>query len=991
MKKRGICAALSALFVCASLVPGMQAQAAEKAGQFMDCFLPMPIVDENGLSEDCWGAQEVGPRDQSNGLEDPLIGVEGAEGTRYCYWDGAIIKDDVTGKYYMFASKWKESDGHWGWPGSQAVYATSDNLYGPYEEQGLMWPEYENSYGHNVFPFELKDGEMFNGKEMRYAVVLGDTNRDGLQGGIFVSDSLDGPWNFTGQMEVHQDEKMKDEETDGYFHLSNISIVLTPENTYIACNREGDIAVSDSVFGPWEVVNQNIWNQIPGLAGHGDVEDPVIWYADGLYHCVVNRWDAKYAFYLTSENGIDQWRVHSGTAYRPGEDFLRYEDGTVNKWTKIERPNVYIEDGEVKAMTLSVIDVEKEVEYGNDSHGSKIIVVPFDNEALRSLRDCPSEILDREGIPASADTDVQSWSYEAGSNYGDRKYVRVMNHEDGGLFGENVTGGGSDDCKIGYVRFSLDGQMPEALGKAELSMVYYKNLTSDVDSGRIRVALADSQWTEGVGDEWNDFDSSDGGVTWNSKPQITYRADDPSTVAYSSRFDATENLRVVTVDVTSLLQNLAPGTKEVTFAITGEDGHQFSFASKEFGTGYEPKLFLTADKEEEPDYGELKASFHLVSDVHISDWSGENTKTYIAGMKFMSTLNTDSNIGFVNAGDFTNNSQKSEFNAFFVTTRQYNPVSPDNTLILLGNHDVRGTGSDWNADPNGSFPYWDTAKGLYTSHNRRFMPAEAQDTLYHAKELGGYTFLMLNTELGLKDSMYMSEEQLAWFEAQMKACYEEDPTKPVFIICHQALNDTHMRSNVLDGFDGINGDGTPNDHYTGSDAKVKEIMAKYPVGVFLSGHIHNGLGYGEAVAREYGVCIDLPSYNGSENGYTEKGAGFEVMIYENQIVFEAYNFSTGERLEEYDLVVDSPTVSALYQKAAQEVTRTDLYTAEQIAALQSALDAAKPLLNQYYDQRDLAWDDASEPEEFFYHPDDWQTINAAAEQLRTALNGLKGE
>ena len=642
-------------------------------------------------------------------------------------------------------------------------------------------------------------------------------------------------------------------------------------------------------------------------------------------------------------------------------------------------------------MTLSVIDVEKEVEYGNDSHGSKIIVVPFDNEALRSLRDCPSEILDREGIPASADTDVQSWSYEAGSNYGDRKYVRVMNHEDGGLFGENVTGGGSDDCKIGYVRFSLDGQMPEALGKAELSMVYYKNLTSDVDSGRIRVALADSQWTEGVGDEWNDFDSSDGGVTWNSKPQITYRADDPATVAYSSRFDATENLRVVTVDVTSLLQNLAPGTKEVTFAITGEDGHQFSFASKEFGTGYEPKLFLTADKEEEPERGELKASFHLVSDVHVSDWSGENTKTYIAGMKFMSTLNTDSNIGFVNAGDFTNNSQKSEFNSFFVTTRQYNPVSPDNTLILLGNHDVRGTGSNWNADPNGSFPYWDTAKGLYTSHNRRFMPAEAQDTLYHAKELGGYTFLMLNTELGLKDSMYMSEEQLAWFEAQMKACYEEDPTKPVFIICHQALNDTHMRSNVLDGFDGINGDGTPNDHYTGSDAKVKEIMAKYPVGVFLSGHIHNGLGYGEAVAREYGVCIDLPSYNGSENGYTEKGAGFEVMIYENQIVFEAYNFSTGERLEEYDLVVDSPTVSALYQKAAREVTRTDLYTAEQIAALQSALDAAKPLLNQYYDQRDLAWDDASEPEEFFYHPDDWQTINAAAEQLRTALNGLKGE
>lgn len=392
----------------------------------------------------------------------------------------------------------------------------------------------------------------------------------------------------------------------------------------------------------------------------------------------------------------------------------------------------------------------------------------------------------------------------------------------------------------------------------------------------------------------------------------------------------------------------------------------------------------------ETDPGELLASFHLISDTHVSTWDGENTKTYIDGMKFMSTLNEDTNIAFVNAGDLTNNGQKSEYNAFFVTTRQYNPGSPEETLILLGNHDVRGSGS-WNSDPNGSFPYWETAKALYTDQNKTYMSASAQQTLYHAKKLGGYTFIMLNTEKGLKDAMYMSEAQLAWFEETMKACYEEDPTKPVFIISHQPLNDTHMRSNVLDGFDGINTDGTPNNHYTGSDAKVKEIMAKYPVGVFLSGHIHNGLGFGEAIAREYGVCVDLPSYNSSENGYTEKGAGFEVMIYENQIVFQGYNFATGERLEEYDLVVNSPTVSALYQKATQEVTKTTVYSEAQIQALQNAINTAKPMLNMKYDQSNLAWDDASAPAEFYYHADDWEKLDSAAYLLRQALDGLNLE
>lgn len=348
--------------------------------QFMDCILPMPIVGK--LSKDCWGAKEVGARDQDNGIEDKELDNPDAPGTRYCYWDGAILKDDETGKYYMFASRWEESGGHWSWMFSKAIYATSDNLYGPYEDQGLCYPDIGSGDGHNVFPFKLAEGEEYNGKSVKYGIVLGDTANDSLRGGILVSDSLEGPWELVGKMQIKPGKA-----SGGIFDLSNIGIIVTPDNTYYAYNRNGDIATADSIEGPWYTQVRNLWNLLPELTGHGDVEDPIMWYGNDCYNCVVNRWDEKKAYYMTSKDGIHGWRVYDGAAYMPDAEFTRYEDGTTNHWEKIERPNIYMEDGEIKAMTFAVIDVPKDEELGGDGHGSKVIVIPFDYEALKKLNE----------------------------------------------------------------------------------------------------------------------------------------------------------------------------------------------------------------------------------------------------------------------------------------------------------------------------------------------------------------------------------------------------------------------------------------------------------------------------------------------------------------------------------------------------------------------------------------------------------------------------
>ena len=340
--------------------------------QFMDCIRPMPVVE--GLSTNCWGAAAVGARDQGNGLEDRTMSA-------YSYWDGAVFKSEENGRYYLFASRWEQAEGHWGWLGSRAVVSVSDSLWGPYEERGQLWPDWCEGAGHNVFPFRVSETDPLYGEGYRYAICVSDTRRCGeiANGTLHIARSLDGPWELLDNGNGGLIRSTED------FWYSNVSIAVRPEGGYVAVNRWGFIVTADSLGGFWEVKIKNLWSQFDVMKDRLDfMEDGVIWQSSGLYHIVVNDWSARRAYYLTSADCVS-WTIREGLAYTPEADFLRYEDGTVNRWTKLERPNVYLEDGVVKAMTFAVIDVHKEEDLGNDDHGSKVIVVPFDGEALAAF------------------------------------------------------------------------------------------------------------------------------------------------------------------------------------------------------------------------------------------------------------------------------------------------------------------------------------------------------------------------------------------------------------------------------------------------------------------------------------------------------------------------------------------------------------------------------------------------------------------------------
>jgi hypothetical protein len=163
-----------------------------------------------------------------------------------------------------------------------------------------------------------------------------------------------------------------------------MSILERPDGKFMIVPLGGFVGISDNgINGTYKVMTDDIFPM--NVPGYGSCrEDPNLWYSGGQYHVVVDDYCNRKALHLTSPDGINNWK-YTGAAYASAVDFVRFTDGTAltsNRWYKMERANTYEENGHVVAFTFAAIDVEKSGDAGNDTHGSKIIVVPFDGAAF---------------------------------------------------------------------------------------------------------------------------------------------------------------------------------------------------------------------------------------------------------------------------------------------------------------------------------------------------------------------------------------------------------------------------------------------------------------------------------------------------------------------------------------------------------------------------------------------------------------------------------
>ena len=324
-------------------------------------------------------------------------------------------------------------------------------------------------------------------------------------------------------------------------------------------------------------------------------------------------------------------------------------------------------------------------------------------------------------------------------------------------------------------------------------------------------------------------------------------------------------------------------------------------------------------------------SFDLLSDVHLRDSDSSRAANFTAGLQDIAANHSDSD-ALVTLGDnvsfgYDNNSRTQ----YFDLVEQYASQIP-NKLMILGNHDVRKNDS---SSSNGFSSNYDVAYKAYMEDNKIYRDDPESTNIYFDKWVNGYHFIALNTEEGLKDSIYMSDAQLEWFEEKLGESEDgtanaADPEKPVFVLVHQALNDTHQRANAYGGF----GD---------QDAQVKEILSKHPQAIVLSGHIHNGFGVSTTMDRDYGTLIDVPSYNETEYGVTENGTGYQVDVYADRVHFRARNYITHTWMPQYDIILSAPSLPAVTSEG-ESLTNTG-YTEDSWSRFTEALTAAQSLMD----------------------------------------------
>ena len=328
---------------------------------------------------------------------------------------------------------------------------------------------------------------------------------------------------------------------------------------------------------------------------------------------------------------------------------------------------------------------------------------------------------------------------------------------------------------------------------------------------------------------------------------------------------------------------------------------------------------------------EANMAFFATADHHLM---GSTTHIHNTNLEkgIQDMVRIDPNAPFIAAGDFSEYGTDVEVDNFYNILNQY--WINNKVVNVLGNHEARG-GRNWN-DPSGEYNprwqtgYWNTIYSLYMKHNKKYMP-DTDGKVYFAREFGDYQIIALNTERDYKDWAHISPEQAQWLDDVLK---QGDQTKPAFIVLHQPLSETVWRSDAWSAGDEAN-------------EIVRDVLKKHPRAVLMAGHIHNGLGTTEAVERSYGTMVEIPAFNKSENGYTTKGAGFYVKVYDEAIVFKARNFVTSTWLPEYDIVVKLPTLAVTYKKA-NDLVASD-YTESTWEKVNVLLGETEKIFNMKYE------------------------------------------
>ncbi len=277
----------------------------------------------------------------------------------------------------------------------------------------------------------------------------------------------------------------------------------------------------------------------------------------------------------------------------------------------------------------------------------------------------------------------------------------------------------------------------------------------------------------------------------------------------------------------------------------------------------------------------LRLNFSVIADTHIDNAiNGTRVPVLADGLKDMANAAVK-NDALVIAGDMTEGGLLPEYWKLAATLKGF-PCA-DTILPVAGNHDIWGARGLFTGTILTPYEYT-SAKYLNFLQNTAGIET---DTIYFYRVINGCYFIVLNSE-AMDPETYLSQTQLQWLDDLLAQAVPAG--KPVFVVCH------HPLASIGDEADSF-----------------YAVMKKYD-GIldifFMTGHWHTPFGESSIVSDGTVRFVALPSYGkgwGAE--HLDPGTGYQVELYDDEIVFRARDFAAGKWLSEYDRTISLTNAS----------------------------------------------------------------------------------
>ncbi|MDF2568272.1 MAG: hypothetical protein K0R90_1728, partial [Oscillospiraceae bacterium] len=239
-------------------------------------------------------------------------------------------------------------------------------------------------------------------------------------------------------------------------------------------------------------------------------------------------------------------------------------------------------------------------------------------------------------------------------------------------------------------------------------------------------------------------------------------------------------------------------------------------------------------------------------------------------------------------------------------------------IYAVGNHDLRGGDG-------------------YTAQLQRFLSktgtTDTNGKAYYYKEINGAKFIVLGSEhTGENEynNAELSQQQLTWFENTLKE--HSKLREPIFVFLHQPLKNT--TAGTTGGFQW---------HGVNQDAKVREILKKYPQAVWFSGHTHWELESNSNMFTGYGKDFSAFNDGGVGKLYTdndkdkEGSQGLFVEVYKDKILVKGRDFENKLWVTSAQFMIDTTLPSVEKVKEWTKDNATTLTNQSDILSLYNEL------------------------------------------------------